>query len=158
MGKRVLDVGNGGISDFFSPSTKLFVGLDFSLLMLKSGNGEVERVCGDALDLPFREEVFNTILYRSLLHHLTGERICETKAQVKRSLREGYFLLEKGGNVIIIDHCIPDWLEKIEKILYLFIKIFFMMVRQSEVFLFSVRSLCQILEESGFEKISFERI
>jgi hypothetical protein len=31
MGRRVLDIGNGGIRDFFSPATEQYVGLDFSL-------------------------------------------------------------------------------------------------------------------------------
>lgn len=37
MGEKVLDVGNGGLKEFFPSCTSLYVGLDFSLEMLKRG-------------------------------------------------------------------------------------------------------------------------
>jgi ubiquinone/menaquinone biosynthesis C-methylase UbiE len=50
MGKRVLDIGNGEIRNFYSRATKQYTGLDFSLSMLKKeGDMGVEKVCGDAL-------------------------------------------------------------------------------------------------------------
>jgi ubiquinone/menaquinone biosynthesis C-methylase UbiE len=51
MGKKVLDVGNGGVRGFNSSQTSLYVGLDFSLEMLKKDeNTSIYKVCGEAMN------------------------------------------------------------------------------------------------------------
>jgi ubiquinone/menaquinone biosynthesis C-methylase UbiE len=70
IGKRVLDVGNGGVRRFHPPQTSCYVGIDFSLEMLKRGEDRTyNKVCGDASNLPFKERGFDTVLYFYILHH-----------------------------------------------------------------------------------------
>ena len=105
MGEKVLDVGNGGIREFFSPVTSLYVGIDSSLDMLRHGkNGTTFRVGGDAILLPFKGNVFDTVFYRSLLHHLP-------ERDMKKTLRQGFNSLKEEGNVIVIEPCLPCILE-----------------------------------------------
>ena len=61
---RALDVGTG--SGRYVPLLKAtgasaVLGLDFSLAMLRRGNGEPGRVCGDACRLPFSRGAFDLI-------------------------------------------------------------------------------------------------
>jgi ubiquinone/menaquinone biosynthesis C-methylase UbiE len=158
MGRRVLDIGNGGIRDFISPVTQQYVGLDFSLSMLKQGGEGIEKVCGDALCLPFKRETFDTLFYRSMLHHLTEGGSGETEARVKQVLTESLRLLKKGGNVIIVEPCISPWLERLEKIFHFFVRIFFRVIQQPEVFIFSAEHLKKVLEESVFGEIFVRKV
>jgi len=158
MGRRVLDIGNGGIRDFISPVTQQYVGLDFSLSMLKQGDEGIEKVCGDALCLPFKKGIFDTLFYRSMLHHLAEGGGGENEARVKQALIEGLRLLKKKGNVIIVEPCISVWLERLEKILYFFVRIFFRVIQQPEVFIFSLEHLKKILEDFTFGEIFVRKV
>jgi len=158
MGRRVLDIGNGGIRDFISPVTQQYVGLDFSLSMLKQGDEGIEKVCGNALCPPFKKGIFDTLFYRSMLHHLAEGGRGKTEVRVKRALTEGLRLLKKKGNVIIVEPCISQWLERLERILHFFITIFFRVIKQPEVFIFSAEHLKKVLEESVIGEIFVRKV
>jgi SAM-dependent methyltransferase len=154
LGERVLDVGNGGVRRFFPPQTSFYVGVDFSLEMLRGGNnGTYDKVCGEATNLPFKEKDFNTILYPYLLHHLAKESVGTSIEAVKKALREGSTCLKTGGNVIITETCLPSFLEKVERVFFFILRILLFFTKQSEVFLFSAETLTQILTECGYREI-----
>lgn len=153
MGEKVLDVGNGGVREFSSVHTSLYVGLDSSLEMFKGGDEGLQKVCGDASCLAFRGEVFDTVFYRSLLHHLADKNAKRTEEAVKVALGQGFASLKREGNVLIVEPCLPFFFEKIERIFYFFLRIFFFLTKQSEVFLFSSDTLHRILLESGYHEI-----
>jgi ubiquinone/menaquinone biosynthesis C-methylase UbiE len=153
-GVKVLDVGNGGVRRFSSPQTTLYVGVDFSLDMLKKGeNRTFYRVCGEATDLSFKKETFNTVLCLYLLHHLVKGSVGKTIEAVKKTLRESSICLQIGGNVIIAETCLPPFLEKIERVLFFLLRAVLLISKQPEVLLFSVETLTQILVESGYKEI-----
>jgi ubiquinone/menaquinone biosynthesis C-methylase UbiE len=154
IGGRVLDVGNGGVRRFHPPQTTLYVGVDFSLEMLKKGkNRTYDKVCGEALNLPFKEGGFDTILYFYLLHHLAQGSIRATNEAVKKALSEGSICLKKGGNVIITETCLPSFLEKVERAFFFILRILFFLTKQSEVFLFSAETFTRILTKCGYKEI-----
>jgi ubiquinone/menaquinone biosynthesis C-methylase UbiE len=154
IGERALDVGNGGVRGFHPPQTSFYVGVDSSLEMLRRGEDRTyHKVCGEAINLPFKEGGFNTILYLYLLHHLAQGSIGGTMEAVKKALREGSLCLEGGGNVIIAETCIPSFLEKVERAFFFILRIFLFFTRQSEVFFFSAETLTRILTECGYREI-----
>jgi len=154
MGERLLDVGTGGVREFFSDRTSLYVGLDLSIEMLqKGGDRSIQKICGDATTLSFKKEVFDTIFHRSLLHHLAGKDAGQTMERVKTVLCQESICLKREGNLLIIEPCLPTFLEWVEKILFFTLRAFFLLTKQSEIFLFSVRSLTRVLEESGYREI-----
>ncbi len=154
LGERVLDVGNGGVRGLFPPQTSLYVGVDFSLEMLKGGNNRTyDKVCGEATNLPFKEKDFNTILYFYLLHHLAKESVGKSIEAVKKALTEGSCCLKTGGNVIIKETCLPTFLEKLERTFFFVLRFLLFLTKQSEVFLFSAETLTQILTECGYREI-----
>lgn len=154
IGERVLDIGNGGLKQFYPPQTSFYVGVDFSLEMLRRGeNRTYNKVCGEAMNLPFKEERFNTILYLYLLHHLAKGSIGTTIEAVKMTLREGSTCLKAGGNVIIAETCLPPFLERVERIFFSILRVFLFFTKQSEVFLFSAETLTRILTECGYRDI-----
>jgi ubiquinone/menaquinone biosynthesis C-methylase UbiE len=154
IGERALDVGNGGERRFYPPQTSFYVGVDFNLEMLKRGeNSTYYKVCAEAIDLPFKEGGFDTILYFYLLHHLAQGSIGATNEAVKKALREGSICLKTGGNVIIAETCVPSFLEKVERAFFFILRVFLFFTKQSEVFFFSAETLTRILTECGYREI-----
>lgn len=155
MGEKVLDLGNGGVREFFSRQTLLYVGVDLSWEMLKKGKEQtIQRICGEASFLPFKKEVFDTIFHRSLLHHLADKDIGRTMKRVKAVLHHESTFLKDKGNIIIIEPCLPVFWERIERIFFLILRAFFFLTRQPEIFLFSAESLISFLRESGYQEIT----
>jgi ubiquinone/menaquinone biosynthesis C-methylase UbiE len=154
LGEKVLDIGSGGVNEFISPRTIFYVSLDFSLEMLKGAQGKgMHLVCGDALALPFKSNVFTTVLYSSLLHHLFGTRARDTIQKVRSVLIQAYGCLQREGNTIVIESCLPRFFEMVEKLLFFFLKLAFSLTGQPEAFLFSVGTLKRLLFESGHSGI-----
>lgn len=154
MGEKVLDIGNGGVNEFVFPRTIFYVGLDFSLEMLKGEQRKgIHLVCGDALALPFKSNVFTTVLYSSLLHHLFGARARDTIRKVRSALIQGYGCLQKEGNTIVIESCLPKSFEVMERLLFFCLKCLFSLTGQPEAFLFSVGTLKRLLLESGHSRV-----
>ena len=154
IGERVLDVGNGGVRQFCPPQTSFYVGVDFSLEMLRRGeNRTYNKVCGEAMNLPFKEGGFNSILYFYLLHHLAKGSIGATIEEVKKALKEGSTCLKAGGNVIITETCISSFLEKVERTFFSILRVFLFFTKQPEVFFFSAETLTRILAECGYGEI-----
>jgi len=159
LGEKVLDVGNGGMREFNSSRTRLYVGLDFSLELLKQAETkDIHRVCGEAKNLAFREGSFDTLFYSYLLHHLAGKNVRGTKKTVETALCEGLACLKKEGNVVIIEHCLPALLEHVEKLIYYLLRAFIFLTRQSSVFIFSAETLTRTLMKSGYREIRVWKI
>ena len=154
LGEKVLDIGNGGVNEFISPRTIFYVSLDFSFEMLKGAQRKgMHLVCGDALALPFKSNVFTTVLYSSLLHHLFGTRARDTIQKVRSALIQAYGCLQKEGNTIVIESCLPRFFEIMEILFFFVLKLAFCLTGQPEAFLFSVGTLKRLLLESGHGRI-----
>lgn len=154
MAESLLDVGSGGVKDFTSPNTKRFVGLDFSLEMLKKGDPDVEKVCGDAMALPFNRNTFASLMYSSMLHHLTQNTPIETRERIIVALQEGHRCLREGGNILVIEPCMNRVSENIERAVFFIIKTTFRLFGIPEVFLFSSKTIAGFLEKAGFREIT----
>lgn len=158
MGARVLDVGNGGVRNFYSPDTEQYVGFDFSFSMLKNAPNSADMVCGDALNLPFRRNTFNTLLYRAILHHLAGKNEKETEQRVTCALTEGFSALNGEGNMVIVEPGLPRILETIERLFYIPMSIGMAAFGIPRIRLFSLETLVRMVEKSGFKEIVIHRI
>ena len=100
----VLDLacGTGILFPKLSKRFKKVVGLDYSLPMLKEAKKkEIENtfiVRGDALKLPFKEEVFDAVVISLGLRHFSD---------VEGALFETFRVLKKGGEIHILEVGIP---------------------------------------------------
>jgi len=154
MGKRVLDVGSGGVREFFPSQTSLYVGVDLSHEMLREGREQsIQKVCGEATILSFKRGVFDTVFYQSLLHHLAEKSPERTMETVKMALLQGFFCLREEGNVMVVEPCLPSWLERFERVFFILLKIFLFLTKQPGVFLFSSETLGRTLLESGYHHV-----
>jgi SAM-dependent methyltransferase len=100
-GGRLLEVGCGEGGNLFHLGVRLglTVGLDCSSAKLAFAAAAIPRagfVGGDAVRLPFRDDVFDRVLCRDVLHHLPRPRQREAVAELFRVCRP-------GGEVIVIE-------------------------------------------------------
>ena len=72
---------------------------------------------------------------------------------MKKALREGATCLKTGGNVIIMEICLPAFLEKVERVFFLILRILLFITKQPEVLFFSPETLTRILTECGYREI-----
>lgn len=91
----ILDNGCGvGTLVRFLPTTSI-IGLDISKGMLNKAKKRMNiLVRGDSQRLPFKDESFNVIVCRSLLHHLPD---------TKEGISEMHRVLKKNGEVVILE-------------------------------------------------------
>ena len=99
----VLDLacGTGEIAALISDRADFVIGLDYSLPMLKVARKklpEIPFIRGDALNLPFKENSFDTVLVSLGLRHFDNN---------DRALREIKRILKPGGIVRILEVSIP---------------------------------------------------
>jgi len=159
---RVLDVGSGCIFDFDKSGFDLYLALDLSLGMLLGleRDGKVKAICGDANHLPFREGSFDTVIYRAVLHHLNpeGKPLREMKEVVKGAFIEARRILRKDGQILVIEPCLPAWLEKGEWLLTPLIRWSTGRFGLPYVFLFSKKRLSDLLRKGGWPFLEIERV
>ncbi|NOT03768.1 MAG: ubiquinone/menaquinone biosynthesis methyltransferase [Anaerolineales bacterium] len=73
---------------------------DFTIEMMRVGNknGNLEWSAADALNLPFKSEIFDAVVSGFLMRNVTD---------VQQSLKEQYRTLKPGGRIVILDTTRP---------------------------------------------------
>lgn len=114
----VLDIGNGGILSFdYQKGNNIVVG-DLAVELLKTlktpKNGKLEIVKNSAkikrmelnvLDLPFKDNTFDTILMFNVAHHLSVASLEKSKKNVNRAFSEINRVLKKDGTFLFLENC-----------------------------------------------------
>jgi len=91
---RVVDLG-GGNGNFVAPLLEKegsLVTIDTDRTALASANPRIRAVCGSVLALPFRDQAFDGIAGRAVLHHVPDD-LDAAIADAKRVVRPGGLLL-----------------------------------------------------------------
>lgn len=144
------------------------IGVDFSINMLKVAKREYERedlvslVCGDALNLPFRDNSFDCVTAAYCLRNLKD---------VRAGVREVMRVLKPGGRMVVLDLSMPAnrmraelyrlYLGKLVPLLGWMIvghwDAYAHMLKSLEKF--PVReALVKIMEQEGFEDVKYEEV
>jgi len=99
---RILEIGCGEGNNLEYVQKRLpdatLVGLDFSLektAFMKHAFPFPLPICGNALNLPFRDASFDLVLLRDLLHHVDWAR--------EKAVAEAVRVLKTGGSIVIFE-------------------------------------------------------
>jgi ubiquinone/menaquinone biosynthesis C-methylase UbiE len=115
---ELLDIGNGGVFDYDVGRATSIVALDLFLDIIDvSGKpANVTFVQGSALDIPFPDASFDTVLIVMLLHHLVGRSVDESLANVERAIAEARRALRPDGRLVIVESWVPSWFYALERV------------------------------------------
>ncbi|MGC8765397.1 MAG: class I SAM-dependent methyltransferase [Brevinematia bacterium] len=127
--------GTGHYSCLLSKFSKKVVVIDESSKMLgrMPNLKNVEKICGNILNVPFEDDTFDVALICDVYHHIEDQ---------KGLLREAFRILKKNGKLVIYDFEVKNPITKILEIFerFLFGRLYFMSRDEIE----------SILQKSGF--------
>ncbi|MGG0462982.1 class I SAM-dependent methyltransferase [Priestia aryabhattai] len=108
-GGKLLDVATGGghVANKLAPVFQEVTAFDLTPQMLQSAEGFIKEngyenvsfVQGDAEDMPFQDDEFDTVTCRIAPHHFPN---------VKQFIKEVYRVLKPGGQFLLIDNVAPE--------------------------------------------------
>lgn len=101
---QVLDVGTGTgrVANAIAPFVEKVIGIDYAKEMLakaKKDYGNIEYKMMDAMDLKFKENIFDLVTARMVFHHLPD---------LNRAVKELYRVLKHGGSLVLSEGVPPD--------------------------------------------------
>ena len=106
-GDHILDIATGtAVLPLMLSNNNKVVGLDITFAMLENAkvntknNSRIELICGSALSLPIKSEVFDLITCVLATHHLDMRTLL---SEMKRALKN-------SGSITIADVCIPQYM------------------------------------------------
>lgn len=118
---KLLDIGNGGIFDYSTENIPEIFGLDLFLDSITDDvvvPDNVKMIQGSALDIPESLNNFDAVIMVMLIHHLVGKDVQSCVDNVRRSFEEAYRVLKPGGQLLVMESCVPAWFYVLESILF----------------------------------------
>ena len=118
---ELLDVGNGGVFAYDTSNVGEITALDLFLgdlppaVIEKYFPKNARPLPGSALDIPMPSGKYEMVLMVMLLHHLTGTDWRSSWNNARRAIDEAWRVLRPGGNLLIVESCVPNWILTIEK-------------------------------------------
>jgi ubiquinone/menaquinone biosynthesis C-methylase UbiE len=157
----ILDIGNGGIFNYDTTKAKHIVALDLSPNIINNAPytaDNIEYKVGDIIDLKFEDAVYDQAVMDMLIHHLAGNNFAQTKENVLKSFINTYSVLKPGGELIIMESCLPSFFEAAERILFKPFKLFTSLLKHPMVFQWNWYTLEKLLIEAGFKNITLDEV
>lgn len=148
-GKRVLDIGNGGVPPArvlgpdIASSLSLFVGLDNSWSMIRRGTLSYHKIMGDGYRLPFKDDAFDYVILNGVFHHLGFRRQEGSLTKVADFLQEVVRVCQE--EVIVYEIYIPLLLEKLQRLIA-------HMLGEMSPFVYSEKTLDRLISRLGLSR------
>ena len=87
-----------------------------------------------------------------LLHHLCGKNVRENYENLDKCFVEIKKTLKKGGEIIIVESCVPFWFNIFEKVVYkIAYQIILKFFNHPPVFQFTINQIKNSLIKNGFK-------
>jgi len=151
LGRRVLDVGSGGVPDFLSTPARTVVSMDYELESLLHGTrAAVLGVAGDILRIPLRAASVDSVIAQQVFHYLTDPPFSSSGAATGRALAEARRVLTPGGTLFIVDSAVPGLLLLAQRAVYGLSYPLLRALKRPTVFIPTVRRLRRQLAAAGF--------
>ena len=139
---KLLDIGHGGTFDYNTKKINKIIGLDLSYMRPKKLPKNIKLIKGSVLNIPKYVYSFDKVLMNMLLHHLTGKNVSQNFKYLNKSIEQSKKTLNKKGELIIVESCVPLWFNLIEKIIYKFASVLILMfLNHPPVFQYTINQI-----------------
>ena len=156
---KLLDIGHGGTFDYDTKTINKIIGLDLSYMGSQKLPKNIKLIKGSVLNIPKKVRSFDKVLMNMLLHHLTGNNVQQNFEYLDKSIEQTKNTLNKNGELIIVESCVPVWFNLIEKIIYKFASIFILMFfKHPPVFQYTIDQIIEVLKKKGFRRVNYKII
>jgi ubiquinone/menaquinone biosynthesis C-methylase UbiE len=149
-GQSVADIGNGGVINYRFDGLKQLDCIDLSLSRTAEKkyekNKNISFKVGNVFLLSnIPDEQYDRVIIQCVIHHLAGPNYSVTVSNTQKALSECMRILKKDGELLIVESTVLPWFEKIEKLLYGLMQLFFKIIRFDTVYQYSAPSLVQLI-------------
>jgi len=104
-GAVVLDIGCGPSLPYKKPPGVFLIGLEPSMQSIRI-NSELDlAICGSATELPLRDNSVDLAMCFYSVHHMVGDRIPQTVANVNKAFGEFARVLKPNGTLLVFEVC-----------------------------------------------------
>ena len=149
---KLLDIGHGGVFDYRTNEVNKIVGLDLEFMNNSSLPENIRLVKGSVLKIPSQLVSFDKVFINMLLHHLCGKNVRENYENLDKCFVEIKKTLKKGGEIIIVESCVPFWFNIFEKVVYkIAYQIILKFFNHPPVFQFTINQIKNSLIKNGFK-------
>ncbi len=158
---RIFDIGNGGIFNYDTSKAEKIVALDLSPNLINNAPksaANIEYRVGDIIDLKYKDAEYDQAVMDMLIHHLAGNNFAQTRENVLKAFQNTYSVLKPGGELIIMESCLPRVFETTERISYQLFKLFTSLLKHPMVFQWNWHTLEKMLKRAGFRNIILDEV
>lgn len=162
---KALDIGNGGVINYDSNKIGELICADLSVsdkaIKRYAQRRNIKFVTGNMLDLKEWEDgFFDVVIVQTVIHHLADRKLRQTERNVTQGINECMRILKPGGHLLIVESTVVEWFEKVERLFYPAMQLFFRMIHFDTVYQYSyagllkkIRGLCLNIEENAEIKL-----
>lgn len=152
-GYVVADIGNGGVINYnFSELERLdCIDLTTSNKAIEKfkNNENIRFVQGNVFHLDEVEDAtYDRVIMQCVIHHLAGENYNKTESNTIRAINECIRVLKPGGQLLILESTVKPWFEKLERVFYPQMQLFFKLIKFDTVYQYSAWSLLKLIREN----------
>ncbi len=158
---KIIDIGNGGIFNYDTSKAEKIIALDISPNLINNAPKSavnIEYKVGDIINLESKDAEYDQAVMDMLIHHLAGNNFAQTRENVKKAFKNTYSVLKPGGELIIMESCLPRFCETAERISFQLFKVFTSLLKHPMVFQWNWHTLEKMLIEAGFKKITLDEV
>lgn len=157
--QKLLDIGHGGVFDYSTNKINKIIGLDLEFMNSSNLPNNIKLIKGSVLEIPSELVSFDKVFINMLLHHLCGKSVKQNFENLDKCFNEIKKTIKKGGEIIIVESCVPLWFNIFEKIIYKFAyKFILKYFKHPPVFQFTIEQINKSLIKNGFKLENYKII
>jgi SAM-dependent methyltransferase len=152
-GRRVVDVGNGGIFNYDVAKAASVEAVDLYPVPPLTAQKNLTCHVGRSDRLPLAEASGDLVVWQNLMHHMIDDAAGDPEPILRASLVEARRILVPGGEILIFETYCSEFLYRLQGRVFPLTRWVLGLIGHPLVRLLSKQRVCELLTESGFQVV-----